>query len=314
MGGYRAATPGGEPTRRRADRCAARGPCRTAGAGAVSTRPRRRRRPRAGPRADASTCGPAATRCTPPPPAPARCGSPRPHPPDAVVLDLGLPDLDGSEVIAGLRGWTDVPILVLSAREQSAQKVAALDAGADDYVVKPFGMDELLARLRAAIRRGSPPPAEPDDRHRRLHVDLAAGRVTARRRRHPADARPSGTCWRCWPATRAGWSTTAGCSPRCGARRTGTRRNYLRVYMATLRRKLEPDAARPRHLLTEAGRGLPLRAVNRPRPPATHLDTARDHGAAPGHAPPSQGGFDTDPIANRCACAAAAVASRPPIG
>jgi two-component system KDP operon response regulator KdpE len=75
--------------------------------------------------------------------------------PDVVVLDLGLPDLDGAEVIAGLRGWSSVPIIVLSARTDSADKVAALDAGADDYVTKPFGMDELLARLRAAVRRGA---------------------------------------------------------------------------------------------------------------------------------------------------------------
>jgi two-component system KDP operon response regulator KdpE len=77
-------------------------------------------------------------------------------PPDLVVLDLGLPDLDGLEVLAGLRGWTSVPVLVLSAREAQAEKVAALDAGADDYMTKPFGMDELLARLRAATRRAAP--------------------------------------------------------------------------------------------------------------------------------------------------------------
>ena len=97
------------------------------------------------------------------------------HPPDAVVLDLGLPDMDGSEVIAGLRGWTDVPILVLSAREQSRQKVAALDAGADDYVVKPFGMDELLARLRAALRRGQPAAVQPVVTTEDFTIDLSAG-------------------------------------------------------------------------------------------------------------------------------------------
>jgi two-component system KDP operon response regulator KdpE len=101
------------------------------------------------------------------------------HPPDAVVLDLGLPDMDGNEVIAGLRGWTDVPIIVLSAREQSRQKVAALDAGADDYVVKPFGMDELLARLRAAIRRGTPAPVQPTIATDDFTIDLSAGRVSA---------------------------------------------------------------------------------------------------------------------------------------
>jgi two-component system KDP operon response regulator KdpE len=174
--------------------------------------------------------------------------------PDAVVLDLGLPDMDGSDVIAGLRGWTDVPILVLSAREHSRQKVAALDAGADDYVVKPFGMEELLARLRAAIRRGTPTPAEPRITTEDFTIDLSAGRVTADGRdvkltptewhllevlaRHPGKvldhARLLTEVW--GPAYRE-------------------QTNYLRVYMATLRRKLEPDAAHPRHLLTEAGRG-----------------------------------------------------------
>jgi two-component system, OmpR family, KDP operon response regulator KdpE len=101
------------------------------------------------------------------------------HPPDLVILDLGLPDMDGTEVIAGLRGWTAVPILVLSGRTDSADKVDALDAGADDYVIKPFGMDELLARMRAMVRRGSPasddqPVVQVGDRT----VDLASRRVT----------------------------------------------------------------------------------------------------------------------------------------
>jgi two-component system KDP operon response regulator KdpE len=176
------------------------------------------------------------------------------HPPHAVVLDLGLPDMDGSEVIAGLRGWTDVPILVLSAREQSRDKVAALDAGADDFVVKPFGMDELLARLRAAIRRGRPeasrPVVETDD----FTVDLGAGRVT----RAGVDVRLTPTEWHLLEVlvrnsgrvVDHGRLLTEVWGP---AYREQT--NYLRVYMATLRRKLEPDAARPRHLLTEAGRG-----------------------------------------------------------
>jgi len=177
------------------------------------------------------------------------------HPPDAVVLDLGLPDLEGSEVIAGLRGWTDVPILVLSAREQSSEKVTALDAGADDYVVKPFGMDELLARLRAAIRRGHPAPAQPLVRTDDFTVDLAAGRVT---RADGSDIRLTPTEWHLLEvlvrnAGRVvdhGRLLTEVWGP---AYREQT--NYLRVYLATLRRKLEADAARPRHLLTEPGRG-----------------------------------------------------------
>jgi two-component system KDP operon response regulator KdpE len=177
------------------------------------------------------------------------------HPPDAVVLDLGLPDLDGSEVIAGLRGWTDVPILVLSAREQSREKVVALDAGADDYVVKPFGMDELLARLRAAIRRGSSAPAQPTVTTDAFVIDLSAGRVTSA---DGSDIRLTPTEWHLLEvlARNPGRVVehdrllTEVWGP---AYRDQT--NYLRVYMATLRRKLEPDAAKPRHLLTESGRG-----------------------------------------------------------
>jgi two-component system, OmpR family, KDP operon response regulator KdpE len=86
------------------------------------------------------------------------------HPPDVVILDLGLPDLDGVDVIAGLRGWTDAPIIVLSGRADSTDKVEALDAGADDYVTKPFGMDELLARMRAVVRRSTPEQDEPQVR------------------------------------------------------------------------------------------------------------------------------------------------------
>jgi two-component system KDP operon response regulator KdpE len=176
------------------------------------------------------------------------------RPPDAVVLDLGLPDMDGSEVIAGLRGWTDVPILVLSAREQSRQKVAALDAGADDYVVKPFAMDELLARLRAAIRRGTPDPVQPTITTEDFTVDLSAARVTA----DGKDVRLTPTEWHLLEvlARNAGRVVDHGrlLTEVWGpAYREQT--NYLRVYMATLRRKLEPDAANPRHLLTEAGRG-----------------------------------------------------------
>src|SRR6204780_2225819 len=100
------------------------------------------------------------------------------HPPDLVILDLGLPDMDGVEGLGGLRGWTKVPIIVLSGRADSADKVEALDAGADDYVPKPFGMDELLARLRAAVRRASPAPDEPVVTTADFTVDLAAKQVT----------------------------------------------------------------------------------------------------------------------------------------
>src|SRR6201989_1603878 len=99
--------------------------------------------------------------------------------PDVIILDLGLPDMDGTEVIHGVRGWTSIPIIVLSAWGQESQKVAALDAGADDYVTKPFGMDELLARLRAMVRRTAPAsPEEPEVSFGDVVVDLAAKRVT----------------------------------------------------------------------------------------------------------------------------------------
>jgi two-component system KDP operon response regulator KdpE len=176
------------------------------------------------------------------------------HPPQAVVLDLGLPDLDGIEVIQGLRGWTAVPILVLSAREQQREKVAALDAGADDYVVKPFGMDELLARLRAAIRRGSAEPAPPTVVTDDFTVDLAAGRVT----RDGADVKLTPTEWHLLEVLARNPGRVvdhARLLTEVWGPAYAEQTNYLRVYVATLRRKLEPDAAAPRHLLTEAGRG-----------------------------------------------------------
>ena len=176
------------------------------------------------------------------------------HPPDAVVLDLGLPDMDGSEIIGGLRGWTDVPILVLSAREQSRAKVAALDAGADDYVVKPFGMDELLARLRAAIRRGTPAPVQPTIVTDDFTIDLSAGRVTAAGQ----DVKLTPTEWHLLEVLARHPGKVIEHSrllTEVWGPAYQDQTNYLRVYMATLRRKLEPDAANPRHLLTEAGRG-----------------------------------------------------------
>src|SRR6202000_509441 len=112
--------------------------------------------------------------------------------PDVVILDLGLPDMDGTEVISGVRGWTSIPIIVLSVWGQESMKVAALDAGADDYVTKPFGMDELLARLRAAVRRSAPGPDEPVVATANFTVDLAAKRVT---RPGQGDVRLTPTEW-----------------------------------------------------------------------------------------------------------------------
>ena len=178
------------------------------------------------------------------------------HPPDLVILDLGLPDLDGVEVIQGLRGWTDAPIIVLSGRVDSTDKVEALDAGADDYVTKPFGMDELLARMRAVGRRATGDGDEPQIRLGSLTIDLAARRVM----REPAggDIRLTPTEWHLLevllrhPGKLLSQQhlLTEVWGPGYGDA-TGN----LRLYMAQLRRKLEPDPARPRWLLTEPGMG-----------------------------------------------------------
>ncbi|MFJ9247439.1 response regulator [Streptomyces sp. NPDC101776] len=177
--------------------------------------------------------------------------------PDVVMLDLGLPDMDGVDVIKALRGWTRVPILVLSARQASDEKVAALDAGADDYITKPFSMDELLARLRAAVRRVEDVPLAPtttlvstDD----FTIDLLAKKAT----RGGHDIRLTPTEWHLLEIliTNPGrlitqkyllqevWGVTQ-----------SNKTNYLRVYMAQLRRKLEGDPSSPRYLITEPGMG-----------------------------------------------------------
>jgi two-component system, OmpR family, KDP operon response regulator KdpE len=174
--------------------------------------------------------------------------------PDVLILDLGLPDMDGTDVIRGVRGWSATPIIVLSAWGQESQKVAALDAGADDYVTKPFGMDELLARLRAAVRRASPAPDEPVVRTADFTVDLAAKRVT----RDGADVRLTPTEWQLLEvlARQAGRLVTQRhLLHEVWGPAYGEETNYLRVYVAHLRRKLEPDPAAPRYLLTEPGMG-----------------------------------------------------------
>ena len=127
------------------------------------------------------------------------------HHPDVVILDLGLPGIDGLEVVVGLRGWTSVPIIVLSVREGEADKVAALDAGADDYITKPFGMNELLARIRAAVRRNA--PVERGARRRDGDLPDRPRRQAGRRGRgrRCASPPPSGTWSRSWCATPVGW-------------------------------------------------------------------------------------------------------------
>jgi two-component system KDP operon response regulator KdpE len=203
--------------------------------------------------------------------------------PDIVILDLGLPDLDGVDVIHGLRGWTRVPIVVLSGRVDSRDKVSALDAGADDYITKPFGIDELLARLRAVARRTGDQTTSPVIRFGRVTVDLAAHRVTRALEPGsvpgvpPADGGPASAV-----ATEAAqpqgedeirltkteWGLLKVLLSHPGKLVTqrqlltevwganyGTETHYLRTYLNRLRQKLEDDPARPRHFLTEPGMG-----------------------------------------------------------
>ncbi len=177
------------------------------------------------------------------------------HPPDLVVLDLGLPDLSGLEVIEGLRGWTTVPIVVLSGRADSADKVEALDAGADDYVTKPFSMDELLARMRAALRRSGPPEDAPQIKLGDLVVDLAARRVSGG---PGGDIRLTPTEWHLLEVLLRNpgklLSQQQLLTEVWGPGYASATGN-LRLYMAQLRRKLEPDPARPQWLITEPGMG-----------------------------------------------------------
>jgi two-component system, OmpR family, KDP operon response regulator KdpE len=176
------------------------------------------------------------------------------RPPDLVVLDLGLPDMDGLDVLRGLRGWTDAPVIVLSARQDQGDKVAALDAGADDYVTKPFGMDELLARVRAGLRRrGSAPDlpvVETDD----FTIDLSARRVL----RGEADVRLTPTEWHLLEILvrhQGKLVTGEQLLHEVWGPAYGTETNYLRVYVSQLRGKLEQDPSHPRHLITVPGVG-----------------------------------------------------------
>jgi two-component system KDP operon response regulator KdpE len=175
--------------------------------------------------------------------------------PDVVILDLGLPDIDGTEVIDGIRGWSGVPIIVLSARDQEREKVAALDAGADDYVTKPFGMDELLARVRAAARRGQPGDDEPAMVTADFVVDLAA---TVVRRTDGSEVRLTPTEWQLLDALvreRGRLVTGQQLLRQVWGPAYERELHYLRVYIAQLRRKLEPDPSKPRYIRTEAGMG-----------------------------------------------------------
>jgi two-component system KDP operon response regulator KdpE len=178
------------------------------------------------------------------------------HGPDVVLLDLGLPDMSGIDVIAAIRGWSRVPIVVLSARQHGEDKVEALDAGADDYVTKPFAMNELLARLRAAVRRASV-PAEPDDAvvvAGALTIDLARRRVL----RDGVEVRLSPTEWSMLEVLvrhRGRLVSRLQLLQEVWGPGYSEETHYLRVYSALLRRKLEADPAHPRHIITQPGMG-----------------------------------------------------------
>jgi two-component system KDP operon response regulator KdpE len=178
------------------------------------------------------------------------------HRPDLVILDLGLPGMSGLEVIEGLRGWSDVPILVLSARDAEGDKVAALDQGADDYVAKPFGMGELMARVRAALRRAAPGDDEqPVVATEHFQVDLASKQVRT----------VAGDAVHLTPIEWGLVDLLVRHPGRLVSQRQllqqvwgpgyGDESNYLRVHMAHVRQKLEPEPSRPRYFLTEPGMG-----------------------------------------------------------
>jgi two-component system, OmpR family, KDP operon response regulator KdpE len=171
-----------------------------------------------------------------------------------VILDLGLPGIDGVEVIRGLRGWTTVPIIVLSVRETEPEKVSALDAGADDYVTKPFGMDELLARLRAALRRAAPAEEEAVVETDDFTVDLTAKRVTVA----AGEVKLTPTEWHIVEALvrNAGKLVTQRqLLQEVWGPQYVKETNDLRVYLAQIRAKLEPNPAIPRYFVTEARMG-----------------------------------------------------------
>ena len=178
-----------------------------------------------------------------------------------MLLDLGLPDMDGQEALARLRAFSDVPVIVLSARDRETDKIAALDNGADDYVEKPFGVGELLARIRTALRHRRAQDAVPEI----VRSPRSATSISRRRQARGADGAPLAlsrrewVCCRCWRAMRAACSPTASCSPPSGARRMPSDVQYLRVYIGQLRQKLGSAGAL---IATEPGVGYRLRETD----------------------------------------------------
>lgn len=176
------------------------------------------------------------------------------HRPDLVVLDLGLPDMDGVQVITGLRAWTQVPIIVLSARHGSEDKVEALDAGADDYVTKPFGLEELLARLRAAERRFIAVPETPVVITPDFRLDVSLRKAE----RHGEQVRLTPTEWKIVELLVRNPGQLVGQQKlllEVWGPAYAREVQYLRVYLNQLRRKLEPDPTQPRYFITETGVG-----------------------------------------------------------
>jgi two-component system KDP operon response regulator KdpE len=176
------------------------------------------------------------------------------HRPDIVVLDLGLPGMDGIEVVRGLRAWTSVPVIVLSVRDGERDKVAALDAGADDYVTKPFGMDELLARLRAALRRAVPTNDLAVVETEHFRIDVADRRVFV----GDAEVKLTPTEWHLVEVlvrNQGQLVTQRELLQEVWGPQYEVETNYLRVYMARVRAKLEPDSSRARYFVTEPGVG-----------------------------------------------------------
>lgn len=179
--------------------------------------------------------------------------------PDVIILDLGLPDIDGVEVARRIREWSQVPIIILSVREQEKEKIAALDAGADDYLTKPFGTGELMARIRAAIRRSTHPESEPVIEVGNLKVDLSRRRVTL------GDEEVSLTpteydILRLLAQNIGKMLTHRQLLQNVWGQAYGEDLHLLRVNISNLRRKIEPDLARPHYILTEAGVGYRLRS------------------------------------------------------
>ena len=177
-------------------------------------------------------------------------------PADVVLLDLGLPGIDGVEVVRRLRGWSQVPVIVLSVRDRQADKVAALDAGADDYLTKPFGMDELLARIRVAMRRSASTGGSAGAVVRAADIEIDLARRLVKRGGEPVHLTPTEYALLEALATNPGKLLThRWLMERAAGGVSGSASQYVRVYVAQLRRKLEDDPARPRWILTEPGIG-----------------------------------------------------------